>query len=153
MTRVVKWGWQELSKPTGQKGPAIYAVRLVNCEAVVSIRRFLGVDREGLLTIGMTTNLERRRRQFIRGSSKGRGHSAANLLYFLSKFGALKRCFREPRYELSFRRVTDERQARRWEAKMTKEYLGRFGEGPPLTSVIPDRYAHLRQRRLKPRRA
>lgn len=144
MTRVVKGRWQALSKPTGHRGPAVYAVRVINREAVVPIPRFLGVDREGLLTIGMTRNLERRRRQFIRGSNKGRGHSAANLLCFLSKFGALKRCFRVPSYELSFRRTSDERQARLWEAEMTREYLVRFGEGPPLTSVIPDRYAHLR---------
>lgn len=75
--------------------------------------------------------------------TKGRGHSAGNLLFFLSSVEVFQRSFRSVSYEIAFLAVTDEQEARRLENQVTQEYLARFGEGPPLTSVIPDRYAHL----------
>jgi hypothetical protein len=143
MTPLVNWQWKALLEPAACRGAAVYAVRLLDRGAVVPIPRFLGVDAEGLLTIGMTTDLERRRCQFIRGYTKGRGHSAGNLLFFLNSVEVFQRSFCDASYEISFYAVTDEQEARRLESQVTKEYLARFGEGPPLTSVIPDRYAHL----------
>jgi len=144
MAPLITWKWKALSEPTGCRGAAVYAVRLLDRGAVVSIPRFLSIDAEGVLTIGMTTNLERRRRHFVRGYAKGRGHSAGNLLHFLSAIETFNLAFPERSYEISFRAVTDGGEARRLEAQVTKEYLARFGEGPPLTSVIPDRYSQLR---------
>lgn len=143
MAPLVIWNWKALEQPTRYGGAAVYAVRLLNRGAVVSIPRLLGEDTEGLLTIGMTKNFERRRCQFIRGCTKGRGHSAGNLVFVLGALEAFRSAFPARTYEISFLAVPDEKEARRLETRVTKEYLARFGEGPPLTSVIPDRYAHL----------
>ena len=139
----MNWEWLPLLEPTGYRAAAVYAVRLIDRRAVVSISRFLGVDREGLLTIGMTTNLEYRRRRFIAGSTVGRGHSAGNILFFLKSVEVFQRSFRNANYEIAFFAVTTGQEARRLESQITRDYWARFGEGPPLTSMIPDRYAHL----------
>jgi hypothetical protein len=51
--------------------------------------------------------------------------------------------FREPSYQIAFRPVATDLDASRLESELTRNYMIRFGEGPPLGSVIPDRYAHL----------
>jgi hypothetical protein len=145
MTALIDWQWKMLSEPTGHHAAAAYAVRLLNQGSVVSIPRFLGVDAEGLLTIGKTTDLEERRRRFVRGSSKGRGHSSGNTLFFLNFVGVFQKFFREPSYQIAFKPVATDLDARRLESDLTKNYMIRFGEGPPLGSVIPDRYAHLQK--------
>ena len=143
MTPLIDWQWEMLSEPTNHRAAAAYAVRLLNQSSVVSIPRFLGVDREGLLTIGKTLDFEQRRRKFLRGSNKGRGHSSGNILFFLNFVGVFQQHFREPSYQIAFCPVATNLDALRLESELTKKYMTRFGEGPPLGSVIPDRYAHL----------
>jgi hypothetical protein len=145
MNPLIDWTWKPLTESTECRSAAAYAVRLLNRRVVVSIPRFLGVDVEGILTIGMTTNFERRRRGFIRGSTKGRGHSSANLLFFLATNKAYGVSFAEPSCEICFCPVASKQAALGIECQITREYLARFGEAPPLTSVIPDRYAHLQK--------
>jgi len=145
MSALITWKWTPIDESTNHRGPALYAVRLLSRGIVVPIPRFLSVDTEGLLTIGMTTNLENRRRQFIRGTTKGSGHSAGNLLNRLAKLTSFKRLVPELSFELAFRVADDKQNALALESESTNKYFECFGEAPPLTSVIPDRYAHLEQ--------
>lgn len=142
MTSLIEWQWRALSESTSHQTNAAYAVRLLDKRGVVSIPRFLGNDSEGLLTIGMSTNLERRRRGFIRGLTKGRGHSSANILFFL-RTEAHQSVIEGARYEISFCPAATRDDALQMESRLTRSYLARFGEAPPLTSVIPNRYEHL----------
>ena len=137
--------WRSVLESTGYKGPAVYAVRLLDNGVVVPIDRFLDTDYNGVLTIGMTTNLDRRRSGFVRGYTKGRGHSAANLLFALKLCEAYGRRFKAPSFEIAFEPIADEADARQREAKLIREYFERFGEIPPLSSAIPNKYVHLEQ--------
>ena len=143
MATLIKGKWHPLSEPAGYDGPAIYAIRLLNNGVVATIPRFLAPDNEGLLTIGMTSNLDRRRNQFMRGRKKGRGHSASNLLFLLDTKRKFASQFNTPEFEILFHAVEDKETAAHREAEMIRKYLFRFGEVPPLSSAVPNRYAHL----------
>jgi hypothetical protein len=147
MKAVSRWSWHALCDSGDYDGPAVYAVRVLNEGRVCRIPRFLGTDPNGILTIGMTTNFDRRRRQFIRGMNHGRGHTAANLLYPLKTRKLFHSTIPEPSYQICFRRAKDEANARSWEELLTRQYVRRFGEAPPLTSLVPNRYAHLATKR------
>ena len=143
MAKIIRGEWSAITDGTGHSGAAIYAVRLLNQGRVVRIRRFLGIDSEGILTIGMTKNLEQRRRQFISGYTRGRGHSAANLLFpFLrSRFRSK---FQSSAFQLAFQPIRSLAAARERETSLTHQYWKRFGEAPPLTSALAARYAHFK---------
>lgn len=144
MSSLVKWKWRSVRQPIDSSEPAVYAVRLLNRGKVIPITRFLGVDIEGILTIGMSTNIKRRCKQFNHGHDKGRGHSAANILNFLRKKSkAYKSKLSDPSFEIAYKVVADRSAAIKLEEILTRRYLKRFGEVPPLTSVIPKRYDHL----------
>jgi len=77
----MKWtGWKQLSVKADHTGPAVYRFRVAVNGAAAVVHRFLGADKRGLLCIGMTGNMERRKSDFSRGLRNGRGHSTANLL-------------------------------------------------------------------------
>jgi hypothetical protein len=143
MRRLIRGKWASIEEPTGYSGAAIYAVRLVARGRVIHIRRFLETDPEGILTIGMTKHLEQRRRRFIAGYTRGRGHSAANLLLPLLRSRKFRTMFQSVTFELAFRPAVDASLALDRETRLTHEYWKRYGEAPPLTSVFAARYAHL----------
>jgi len=108
--------------------------------AHVAIDRFLDEDKKGVLCIGMTTNMERRRKQFISGESEGYCHSEGNLLFLLKKYSRFKKKHSMPKYKYRFQNVSSEGDAKRKERELIKDYVKQYGEVPPLNSVIPDRY-------------
>lgn len=141
MSSLIPWSWREISEPTNHNGYAVYAIRLLNNDSVVPINRFLATDTEGLLTIGMTTYLENRRYQFIRGVTKGYGHSAANLIFILNRDSAeFTSLVPEPEFQIVYCIAESNTDARKLESEFTRKYFNRFGECPPLTSVLPNRY-------------
>lgn len=141
MSSLIPWNWGAISEPTHHNGFAVYAIRLLKNHMVIPINRFLGTDTEGLLTLGMTTNLESRRRQFIQGLKKGYGHSSANLIFILMRDSpAFANLVPEPEYQIAYRIAESNAEARKLESEFTKKYFNRFGECPPLTSVLPNRY-------------
>ncbi len=137
---MTRWRFRPIDSPTGDVGPAVYKIRLVIDGAVVHIPRFLCEDRSGILQIGVTDNLESRRRRFMRGLNVGKGHSEANLLHMLERRSSLLRTFPKARYEIAFRLMHEREQAAAEEEALIKAYLYRFGEVPPLNSAVPNRY-------------
>jgi hypothetical protein len=131
--------WKLLDLYAQYTGPAVYNIRLCRQTVPAAIPRFLGTDPSGLLCIGKTTNMEKRRLQFLRGIEKGRGHSEANLLYILRQYSTLEIDYRDYGYEYRFVPV-EAGQARALEETEIKTYVRTFGEAPPLNSAIPDRY-------------
>jgi hypothetical protein len=137
---MARWKFRPIELPTGYSGPATYKIRLVADDVVVSIPRFFREDGSGVLQIGVTNNLENRRRRFVRGLAIGTGHSEANLLHMLERHSALRRIFRNARYEIAYRMADLRKSAATKEELLLKAYLFRFGEVPPLNSAIPRRY-------------
>ena len=132
--------WQKLVQPASYNGPAVYRIRLCDSGVTVSIKRFLGSDDDGLLCIGKASNLERRRKQFISGTTNGGGHSEANLLHILEKVTSLSANYPNREYEYSYVKVNNPGEEDLLEEKHIKAYVKRFGEVPPLNSAIPNRY-------------
>jgi hypothetical protein len=136
MNNLFTGAWHSIEEPTEYSEAAVYAVRLVERGRVKRIPRFLAVDPEGILTIGKASNLESRRRRFISGYKRGRGHSASNLLFRLAEF---HRRFPSAKFEFTFNVMGNAKLARTEETKLTWKYWQRFGEAPPLTSVLAGR--------------
>ena len=67
--------WLEITEPANYNGSAVYEIRIVERgepgEPAI-IDRFLASDDRGVISIGMTTNMETRRRQFVSGMTRGR---------------------------------------------------------------------------------
>ena len=136
----VKWtSWQKFGTPAGTNGPGVYKIRLLARGKPQTIPRFLGQDPSGLLSIGVSGNLERRLRDFLRGLDKGRGHSEANLLNLLRTHASLERKVGPYSFQYSYKSY-NHKKALALESMLIKQYVKRFGEVPPLNSAIPDRY-------------
>ena len=132
--------WSDLTARCPQNGPAVYEIRVCASGIPLRVGRFLRTDMRGILCIGMTTNVRRRIRDFIKGLSRGLGHSEANLLHRLEQATALGRLIWRRSYEYRFIAVDSKTEACRLEERLIKRYVKRFGEVPPLNSVIPNRY-------------
>jgi len=131
----------EVSEYNGRcpyNGCAIYKIRMRIGNKKVPIPRFFKIDKEGLLCIGKTENFERRRNDFIRGWERGYGHAGANLLYLLNKHTNIRRIFRNYTCQYSFKRI-GQRQINKLESQEIIKYVKKYGEAPPLNSVIPGR--------------
>ncbi len=132
--------WCPLDHPCGHNGAAVYQVRLLRSRRPLPIGRLLRRDPAGLLCIGMTADMQRRRRAFVQGLKRGRGHSEANLLHQLEKSTPLKRLMPRRVYQYRFRTTSNRLDAQRLEERLIKRYVKQFGEVPPLNSAIPNRY-------------
>jgi hypothetical protein len=129
--------WQPLNAKSGYDGPAVYEVRILNSAGPMPVPRFLATDIRGLLSIGESRSMDKRRRQLVRAMEKCYGHSEGNLLYYLLRHTRLKDL--HPIIEYRFSKEADKAAAKVAEAKMIKEYIQKFGEPPPLNCAIPDR--------------
>ncbi len=132
--------WCDLEDSCDHVGPAVYQIRICGHRTPRSIGRLLRSDTAGILCIGMTDNMRRRYRAFVRGLNRGRGHSEANLLHRLETFTALKRLMPRRIYQYRFLPVLNRADAQMLEERLIKDYVKRFGEVPPLNSAIPNRY-------------
>lgn len=132
--------WRSIETHADHSGSGVYLVRICIDGVTQPLQRFLGEDRLGLLTIGMTGNMEKRRRQFVLGLKTGRGHSEANLLHQLLDLRRFRSRLPSCVYQYRFIRTRTREGAGDLEEALLKRYLRRFGEVPPLNSVIPNRY-------------
>ena len=138
----VNWSpWKNIDEPAGHIWHAVYKVRLVSRQSgIVAINRFLGTDKKGILMIGMTKNMERRRNQFFLGKDKGsRGHSEGYLLFLLEEYSQIKTKFGAIQCQYRFQEMKNGDRAKDKESRLIKEYVKRYGEVPPLNSAIPNR--------------
>lgn len=132
-------GWRNIINPSNYNKCAIYRIRLCERGNPVHIHRFLGIDDCGILSIGRTTNLEQRRKQFINALKGIFGHSEGNLLNILEQVSPLLSLYPDRDYEYSFVEVSTTNM-NDIEEEQIKAYVKIFGEVPPLNSAIPNRY-------------
>lgn len=137
----LKWTrWRGVREAAGYNKAAVYRIRIKLRRKPVRVRRFLGADASGILSVGMTGNMDSRRRQFIRGLTRGVGHSEGNLLRLLVRHCGLRRKIGTFVLEYQYAPTRSRRAAGRAETTLLKRYVKRLGEVPPLNSVIPSRY-------------
>lgn len=132
--------WRDIDQPSGSSDPAIYEMRLVDEDGIpIPLGRFLNVDADGIISIGLTTSMEQRRQQFVCGVVNCYGHSEGNLLNLLRRFSRLQDVFPNAKCQYRFASAAEVDLAAR-ERSAIKRYVRRFGEVPPLNSAIPGRY-------------
>ena len=83
----------------------------------------------------MTTNMERRRSDFIGGS-----HSEGILFRILNRYTAIRSTYDGARCVYSYCPLDCKQAAIEHERRLIKENVLAFGEAPPLNSAIPDRH-------------
>ena len=132
--------WIEIAEPANYNGSAVYEIRIVERGEPAIIDRFLASDDRGIISIGMTTMMETRRRKFVSGMTRGRSHSEGNLLFRIRQFAPFDQKFPKPVLQYKFFKVKSKEEADRMEGHRIKAYVRKFGEVPPLNSAIPKRY-------------
>jgi len=136
----ITWSnWEYIDTPTKFNKSAIYRIRMVENRNPVHISRFLGIDKRGILSIGKTSYMENRRKQFVRALTGVFGHSEGNLLEILERVSPLKSLYPDRRLEYSFAIVSITEKDKLEELHI-KSYVKQYGEVPPLNSAIPKRY-------------
>lgn len=133
--------WLAFETRPNHFGAAVYRLRLVVGNKPVPIPRLLGVDHDGLLVVGQTSNMNQRHIQSLSARKSANGSSTMNLLYYWERFTELPRRFPGFGYEYQFVPVESVDVAKAHEAQLIKQYVCRFADRPPLNSVLPDRYA------------
>ncbi len=102
----ISWSdWKDINHSANCNQPAIYRIRLAKEGKPVQICRFLGTDKDGILCIGKTTNMDSRRKQFIKALIGTFGHSEGNLLQILEQVSPLTAIYPDRQYEYSFSKV------------------------------------------------
>lgn len=137
----LEWSpWQSIEAGNSTSGPAVYKIRLASNGEPVAIPRFLRIDSVGTLSIGVSRNMDKRRKNFLRSLARGRGHSEANLLRLLQMHSHLNRLYPDGEIQFTYAKRAKREDAAKAEEVLLKEYVVRFGELPPLNSAIPNRY-------------
>jgi hypothetical protein len=135
----MKWThWRPIEEVCSHRNTAVYKIALLERFEPfepIKIPRFLKEDKDGILVIGETTQMERRRRYFINGS-----HSEGILWDKLKKYTGFEKKFPNAVLAYCYSIIEDNKQAKSSESRLIKKYIIQYGEAPPLNSSIPDRY-------------
>src|SRR3972149_2868037 len=122
--------------------PGIYTIRLADSVGhPIEIRRFLGDDEDGLLTIGESTNVASRMKEFA-NAYEGRSfkHYEGERLFLIrvkTRFG--RGVYDNCRLQFTVRKLKDKAEAQKEEEKLLKGYFVKYGELPPLNANMPDK--------------
>lgn len=131
--------WAEYDQSVSVWEPAVYEFRLC-CGSAVPIPRLLGTDKEGLLSIGETNNMEGRRKAFYSSTfPDGYGHPAGKMLGLIAELTILRKKFPKCTFQYRFIKMT-KAKAKEKQDELLVRYILEFGEPPPLNGVIPDRW-------------
>ncbi|MGA1979348.1 MAG: hypothetical protein ABSG99_02120 [Sedimentisphaerales bacterium] len=136
----MQWSaWTPIKNRCNRNSAAVYKIALSEREdspKPIPMKRFTGTDGEGCLSIGETTDMETRRKQFMGGS-----HSEGILLNIVKKYcRSYQKQFGNAITIYSYAVVESEDVALKEERELIKKYIMDFGEAPPLNSAVPDRY-------------
>ena len=131
------WKSVDINEDTKCDQPGIYRIRLMKSGEPIEIPRFNGVDKDGVLAIGCSENIERRRKQFIRASKGNHGHSEGIQWYLVHHCSG----FEKKDYSLQFQflQAKSKEDAKRVEEDELWDYFCKYSEAPPLNSSLPRR--------------
>ena len=121
--------WIPLTYDETKRAPATPGVYQIRCRGK-AIPRMLGVDEEGILTIGESVSIQRRLGLFLYSAEgKKGGHAAGWRFNFLQ---LVNKGFPIDSLEFRWAHAPDKKAAYSMEGCLLADYLGRFGELPPL---------------------
>jgi hypothetical protein len=133
-TRKVEWESNNIDIGTNYDGPGVYRIRLFTHGRPAAIPRLGGTDKEGVLAIGCSENIEDRRKQFIQSSKGKRGHSEGIQWWLVKKFHN----FEGFSLVFDFIKLSLEDKSSE-ECRQIQEYFKRYAEAPPLNGSMPKR--------------
>lgn len=136
MRKDKSWILNSIETETNYCGPGVYRGRLIVDGSPTQIKRLGGTDYEGILFIGQSKNIEKRRKAFIRATSGHHGHSEGIQWFLVGQFSNLDNL---SDLWFEYARVTTEKEAKKREANEIWGYFKRFLEAPPLNGCIPER--------------
>ncbi|KPL01637.1 MAG: hypothetical protein AMJ73_10290 [candidate division Zixibacteria bacterium SM1_73] len=139
--------WIDIEHNPSHKGFGVYRIRLANSKgSQIEIPRFLDKDKDGILLIGRSKDLEKRIKCF-RGAMKGKrcAHSEGQRLRLIIESTNFNRNYRY-KIQYSFRRLQNEGQIQKAEERLLKGYFRKYGEPPPLNNNLPNKDKRKRKR-------
>ncbi len=135
-----KWSkWKKFSEDNlkeNPKEPGIYKIRIQG----IKISRFLGEDKNGILSIGKSKNIKQRLKQFYKGFTEKKYHSEGKTLFIIAQKHPSWMKLHINHLEYSYCLTKTDEQAIEYEELEIKKYFNKFGEVPPLNSIIPKKY-------------
>lgn len=116
--------WLELNKE-----PGVYRIR----HKKKTIQRGKGIDREGVLHIGKSVNLFRRVREFYKGAKGKKSPHKAGTEYYEYNFSKM---FPIDSLICDYKYTQTDKDARKLEIKLQREYRQKYLDHPPLDGQI-----------------
>lgn len=134
--------WKDLSQPSEHFGPAWYEVRLADAKGCpIPLGTIFGaMDPSGIVSIGESLNLEKRRMQMLNGTENCYGHPSGNLWFYLKEFTKLLERFPGCRLQYRYQPAQTKHEAESLECAAIKSYVVRHGQMPLLNRQIPSPY-------------
>lgn len=131
--------WKSITDPCPHRGPAVYKVRLVDNDGKKqtprTICRFLVQDKEGIMFIGRTGDMEIRRQQMLLAIGNRHRHSEMNHVYYINLYSTIN--FNAKQFQYCYSQCLSVDESKEKKEKLIKSYFKKFGEVPPLNSAIP----------------
>lgn len=123
--------WKPLRQKTFEKIPTEPGMYLIRCQCHQT-NRLLGLDKEGVLDIGESSNIRKRIKQFLACASgkRKKGHSAG--CRFANR--RLSRYFPLDQLEIKWKDTGSKDAAKKLEGELLRNYEKIFGELPPLNA-------------------
>ena len=138
-----RWNeWVDLEKNASYKGCGVYKIRLADSkDCPIEISRFLVKDKDGILQIGRSKNIEKRIKLFHGAmEGKNRAHAEGKRLYLIKKYTDFMTRYNNYKIQYSIKELQDENEVRKEEERLLKCYFKKYGEVPPLNNNLPKRY-------------
>ena len=133
-------GWAPIDAVPYYKEYAAYEIRMVRNGKPIPIKRWCGTDRTGIVCIG-GGNLKVKWDFFYYAAIRKVRvpHSAGRLYSILMQSTKLRGKIGDHQFEIRYRPVKSKNEGEKLEAILSKKYLMKFGEMPPLNSTIPSK--------------
>ena len=145
MVSGMKWMVVDIDSGIGYDGPGVYKIQLVNKNGKpVEISRFGGTDKEGILAIGCSKQIDIRRKQFVESSKGKRGHSEGIQWCLVRQFSEKAE---QALLRFAFAKLGTKEEAMEEERKEIRNYFKKYLEAPPLNGAIPKRLEWFKQLR------
>ena len=135
-----RWNeWVDLEKNASYKSCGVYKIRLADSKDYpIEIPRFLDKDKDGILQIGRSIDIERRIKCF-RSAMEGKGcaHAEGQRLNLIKKYTNFIGRYNDCKIQYSFKELRNESETKKEEERLLKCYFKSYGEVPPLNNNLP----------------
>jgi len=133
--------WTDIKQNANHGGCGVYKIRLAYSKGPpIEIHRFLDNDRDGILLIGSSEDIERRIKYF-RGAMEGKryAHAEGQRLNLIKIYTNFMERYKNSRLQYSFKKLQNKEEVQVEEERLLKCYFKIYGEVPPLNNNLPDK--------------